>query len=244
MNKNVRIAKELIRIAKSLVGLDITINNDLNDTGDYSYGDQKSIHDKYEQDILDEAEAQGKKYILHHKQGNLWRIQACKNFGDVKKGDFGGLIELEMNLSQEGDCWIYETVKVYDHAEVFGDAKVYDHAEVFGKAQVFGDAKVYGHAQVFGCAQVSGEAQVYGSAQVDKYAQIYGSAQVCGNAQVGGEAQVYGNASVFGDASVCGSSQIYDDANVCGSSYISCGAKVHGSAWVDNKDVHGSEITE
>ena len=38
----------------------------------------------------------------------LHRIQALKDFGDVKKGDFGGWVEKEENLSQEGNCWIYE----------------------------------------------------------------------------------------------------------------------------------------
>ena len=38
MNKNIRTAKELVKIAKSLVGLDITIDNDLDNTEDYLYG--------------------------------------------------------------------------------------------------------------------------------------------------------------------------------------------------------------
>ena len=88
MKQNIKVAKELVRIAKSLIGLDITIDNNW-DTGNYSLnqmqGNPKEIHDKYEQDRLDEAEKQGKKYILHHKERGFWRIQACKNFSDVKK---------------------------------------------------------------------------------------------------------------------------------------------------------------
>jgi hypothetical protein len=71
---------------------------------------------------LDEAEKSGKKYILHHKEGRLWRIMACKNFSNVKKGDLGGLIESEKNLSHDGNCW------AYDDARIYGDAKVYDNA--------------------------------------------------------------------------------------------------------------------
>ena len=50
----------------------------------------------------------------------LYQIQALKDFGNVKAGDLGGWIEKEKNLSQEGDCW------VYDNAQVFGDAEVSD----------------------------------------------------------------------------------------------------------------------
>ena len=37
----------------------------------------------------------------------LHRIKALKDFGDVKKGDIGGYVENEWNLSQDGECWIY-----------------------------------------------------------------------------------------------------------------------------------------
>ena len=87
----------------------------------------------------------------------LYRIKALKDFGDVSKGDKGGWIEKESNLSQEDNAW------------VFGDAQVYGDARVFGNARVFGDAWVYGDARVYGNAQVSGDAQVFGNAWVWKF---------------------------------------------------------------------------
>lgn len=66
----------------------------------------------------------------------LFRIKALVAFGNVEKGELGGFIEKEDNLSHDGDAWVY------------------------GNAQVSGDARVYGNAQVFGNARVSGNAQV------------------------------------------------------------------------------------
>ena len=60
----------------------------------------------------------------------LHRIKALRDFGNVKKGNIGGWIENEDNLSHCGDCWVY------------GDAKVYGNAEVYGEAKVCGEAKV------------------------------------------------------------------------------------------------------
>ena len=102
----------------------------------------------------------------------LYRIKALKDFGNVNKGDLGGFIESEDNLSQEGITW------VYDNARVFGDAKVFGNALVYGNAVVFGTVLVYGNAQVSGDVQ------------------LYGNAQLCGNAQVSGDACIYGNAKV------------------------------------------------
>ena len=52
----------------------------------------------------------------------LYRIEALKDFSDVKKGDKGGFVESEDNLSQDGDCWVYGTAKVYGNAKVHGNA--------------------------------------------------------------------------------------------------------------------------
>lgn len=48
----------------------------------------------------------------------LYRIRALKNFRNVKKGDLGGYVEKESNLSQTGDAWIYDDAKVMDNAIV------------------------------------------------------------------------------------------------------------------------------
>ena len=62
----------------------------------------------------------------------FYRIEALKDFCDVKRGDKGGWIKEENNLSQDDNCW------------------------VFGNAQVSGDARVYGDAQVCKQKLISG----------------------------------------------------------------------------------------
>ena len=91
----------------------------------------------------------------------LYQIEALKDFSDIKKGDLGGWIEKESNLSQQGDCWVSCRARVYDNAIVF------DNAWVFGNAQVSGCAWVSGNARVFGNARVSGNAWVSGSAIIN-----------------------------------------------------------------------------
>ena len=78
----------------------------------------------------------------------LHRIEALKDFGNVKAGDKGGWIEKEDNISQDGNCW------VYDDACVCGDARVFGNARVFGDACVYGNACVYDDVWVFGDADI------------------------------------------------------------------------------------------
>jgi len=95
------------------------------------------------------------------KEITLYQIEALKDFSDIKKGDLGGWIEKESNLSQQGDCWVSCRARVYDNAIVS------DNAWVFGNAQVSGCAWVSGNARVFGNARVSGNAWVSGNAIIN-----------------------------------------------------------------------------
>ena len=93
--------------------------------------------------------------LLERESNGLCRIQALKDFGDVKAGDIGGYVASERNLSQDGDCWIYDNAIVCDNAIVHGNARVYDNALVCDNAIVCSDASVHGDAIVCGNAIVT-----------------------------------------------------------------------------------------
>lgn len=54
----------------------------------------------------------------------LRRIIALTNFCDVEKGDLGGWIEKEENLTQDGNAWVSGDAEVYGYARAYGDAWV------------------------------------------------------------------------------------------------------------------------
>ena len=70
-----------------------------------------------------------KKYRLTEettKVGNrtLYRIQALRDFGNVKEGDIGGYIEAEKNLIQDGNAWVSDDARVSGDSRVSGDADI------------------------------------------------------------------------------------------------------------------------
>lgn len=157
-----------------------------------------------------------KKYKLTDETINLngatlYRIEALKDFGEIKKGDKGGFIESENNLAHEGDAWVSDNAHVYGDACVFDNARVYNNAFVSGYAQVYGNAFVYGNAW------------------------LYGNTRVCGYAWVADNARVYGDANVCDDSSVFGSACVYDNARVCGDALVRGYACVCGDAEISNK---------
>ena len=144
----------------------------------------------------------------------LYRIEALRDFNDVKKGDKGGFVEKEENLSQYGDSWVYDNAMVFGNAEVYYDAIVRDNAIVYedaivcGNAKIFGDAQVYGNTLVCDNAEIRGNAVVYRNARVRDKAVVFDDAEVCDNAMVYGNAEIYGNARVFGNAEIGGDAKV------------------------------------
>ena len=215
-----------------------------------------SLKETYE-DILGLKE-ESKKYeftdetktrTVKGKEHKLHRIRALKDFNNVKKGELGGFIEKEKNLSQEGDCWVGGNATVYEDARVFGNAWVYGKAEVYGKARVCGSAEVTGKAKVYGDTDVCDNVKIYASARVYGRASIYGRVHIYGKAEVFDDAVVRGEAKVYGDACVSNFAEVYGNAKVYGyasvyeNAEVSEYAKVYGDASVyDNAEVSGNAL--
>jgi carbonic anhydrase/acetyltransferase-like protein (isoleucine patch superfamily) len=171
-----------------------------------------------------------KKFVLTEEtcsidNRTLYRIKAIKNFNNIKKGELGGFVEKEDNLSQEGICWIYDDACVYDDAGVFGKASIHGNARIWGHAIIQGNVSISGNAQVYGCAYITGNANIFNNAHVCGDAYIYDDAHICGNAYVCG-GQVYECAFIRGNAYIC------DRAEVCGHAHLYGNAYVGGRAIV------------
>ena len=126
----------------------------------------------------------------------LYRIEALKDFNNVKKGDKGGFIEKVANLSHFGNTWVFGKAKVYDNARVCGNAIVFGNAIVCGNAKVCDNAKVYGNARIYGITEIGGNAEVYGDTLVYDIAEVYDNTKVCNKASVCGNARIYGDAII------------------------------------------------
>ena len=85
--------------------------------------------------------------VIQDQQGRivkLSRIVASKDFEisngyRVSKGDKGGFVESEENISQQGNCW------VFGNALVYGEASVKDNAIITNNTIVKDAAKVSGN---------------------------------------------------------------------------------------------------
>jgi hypothetical protein len=155
---------------------------------------------------------------LHPGDANRYsyvrRIRALRDFGNVKKGEIGGWIESENNLSHEGLSW------VGGNAIVCSEAFVYEDALVQGCALVIDNARVYGSSCVRDESVIHGHAMIYGQSKIRGGAEICGNARVLDNARIGNDIYpvpfqiVCGDAQVFGDAVIINPEVLCDDARI------------------------------
>ena len=167
----------------------------------------------------------------------LHRIQALKDFSDVKAGDLGGWIESEHNLSQEGNCWVYDDAQVFGFARVVHNARVKYYSKVFRNATITGNAIIRDYAEVYGSAVVGDYSKVVGSSR------IFGNAYILGNVYIAGVASVYGWAIVKGNAYITGYARIHEYATVEGDSHIFENVEVKGDITVKGSaELYGDAV--
>lgn len=192
------------------------------------------------------------KETLIHKGYTLHRIKATKSFGNVKKGELGGWIENEDNLSKDGNCWIFKNAKVYGGAVVHGNATVSDNAEVFGNSDINENSTVINNAQINSSyitnfAVVGGNAKVIAS-HIFNYSNVGCNAEISTSSVKG---NVYNNVIVTG-SDICEGTNLYDDArvinsiikdrcNICGKALIEdvtivYGTNVRGDAVINKRN--------
>ncbi|MCF0115529.1 MAG: hypothetical protein HUJ56_09260, partial [Erysipelotrichaceae bacterium] len=190
-----------------------------------------------------------KKFELVQDQSIVWRgrtlyrIRALRTIGVVKKGDLGGYVEKEDNLSHEGLSWIYKDAKVYEDALVCDSAEVFDNAEVFGEATINEFSRVYHSAKVYDKVRMLDHSFVYDNAVVSGEVFLGKLAHVGENAKVSGNVKLHETASVEGNATVCGNVDLYsvkvsDSAEIYGSkSYTIRGLiQIQGDTRIGGKD--------
>ena len=153
--------------------------------------------------------------LIPSNREGFYRVKALRDFNDVKKGDIGGYVEGEKNLSQLGDCWIYDNAVVRDNAKIYNNAVIRDYATVCHDARIWANSKILNHCHIYGNVEVCGDAVVCDCANV------YHNARVSGNAIIRDNAVVRGDARIFDYVIVCDNADVRGEVCICGDAMIS-----------------------
>ena len=160
----------------------------------------------------------------------LHRIKALRSFNDVKKGDKGGFIESEDNLSHEGNSWVYNEAKVYHKAKVLDNAIVRDYAVITGYAIISDNVTVMDKTFV------TNKAKILDYAVIEDYAFISDKAVISGFSTIKDKAFIYGKAKIEG-CIIGGHIEVCDDVTISKDVKIEGIGRFEGNAIISsNKD--------
>lgn len=90
------------------------------------------------------------------------RIRALQNFGNratgraVQKGDFGGWVQSEDNLSQEGTCWLFDDAIGCENSRRSGDSAGYGNSLQYGFSMQYGFSRQCGRSRQRGFSRQYG----------------------------------------------------------------------------------------
>ena len=181
----------------------------------------------------------------------LYRIRALKNFSDIKKGDLGGWVSSENNLSQEGNCWIYNEAKCMDNARMYDNSCMYDYSEMYDSSRMHGDSKMYNYSEMHNSSRMYGYSKMYDSSEMHDSSTMYGNSIMYGNSMMCGYSKMFDNTEMFDDSAMYedsvmngysimfGNSELYDDSEMHGRS------KMYGDSILkDEEKLYGELISK
>ena len=149
-----------------------------------------------------------------YKRRIVYRIRALKDFSDIKAGDVGGWVCSENNLSQEGDCWIYDEARCLDDARVYDNAMMFDNAIMFGNSVMYDNAVMLNNSIMYDNSKMFNKAKMYDNAIMCNNARVYDNAKMYDNAIMYDNAEMYNNAIMFGNAKMYDNAIMYDNAEM------------------------------
>ncbi len=141
-----------------------------------------------------------KKYeLIETDCKDLYRIKALKDFelvtGEtVQKGDIGGRVHGEHNLSQEGNCWISY------YAKAFGDSKVIDNAVLKDYSVARDNSTISGNAVLKDCSRTFDNSTVSGNAVMKDYSKAFDNSTISENAVMKDYSCAKGDSIITGNA--------------------------------------------
>lgn len=137
----------------------------------------------------------------------LYRIRALKDIPGAVKGDLGGFVRSEENLSQEGDCWIFPESKVVGNSKVSGDATILGEVTIFNDVNITDRAMINGNLIIADNVEISGKSNIFIESGI-----IRNKVKICDNVVISGKMRISNNVEISDNTVLLGNLKISDNS--------------------------------
>ena len=181
----------------------------------------------------------------------LYRIRALKDFSDVKRGELGGWVSSENNLSQEGNCWIYDEAKCMDNARMYDDSCMYGYSEMYDSSRMHGDSKMYNYSEMHNSSRMYGYSKMYDSSEMHDSSTMYGNSimygnsMMCGNSRMFDYSEMFDDSAMYGNSTMNGYSIMFGNSEMYGDSEMHDHSRMYGDSILkDEEKLYGELISK
>ena len=131
-----------------------------------------------------------------HRLGNVTRIVALKDFSNVKKGEIGGFVSNENNLSQYGDCWLYGNSKMFGNCKMFDNSKMFGYSEMHDYSEMHNNSEIHNNSKMHDNSKMFGYSKMHGYSKMDNNSEMHDNSKIFGNSKIDNNCKIFGNSKI------------------------------------------------
>ena len=145
----------------------------------------------------------------------LYRIRALKDFSDVKAGDLGGWVSGKYNLSQEGECWIYDEAKCMDNARMYHNSAMYNNAvmcdfsEMHGCSEMHNYSAMLDNSRMYNCSAMYDNSRMYNDSKMYSNSRMFDNSAMYNNAVMLDNSKMFENSRMYRDSRLKNKENLY-----------------------------------
>ena len=153
---------------------------------------------------------------MEFEERTLYRIRALKNFRNVKAGDLGGWVSGKHNLSQEGDCWIYDEAKCMDNARMYHNSAMYNNAVMCDFSEMHGCSEMHNYSAMLDNSRMYNCSAMYDNSRMYNDSKMYNNSRMFDNSAMYNNAVMLDNSKMFENSRMYRDSRLKNKEKLCG----------------------------
>ena len=152
---------------------------------------------------------------MEFEERTLYRVRALKNFRNVKAGDLGGWVSGKHNLSQEGDCWIYDEAKCMDNARMYHNSAMYNNAvmcdfsEMHGCSEMHNYSAMLDNSRMYNCSAMYDNSRMYNDSKMYNNSRMFDNSAMYNNAVMLDNSKMFENSRMYRDSRLKNKENLY-----------------------------------
>jgi len=112
--------------------------------------------------------------------GVNYQIRALKDIESmgIRKGDLGGYVNDKDNLSQEGNCWIFNDSRMFNNSRMYDNSKMHNNSMMFNNSEMHDNSEMYDNARMYNNSKMHNNTVMFNNSEMHDNSEMYGKSRM------------------------------------------------------------------